>query len=124
MPFTIHIYHHAVRDAETDRALERILGTLARLEQHLMSKLTDALDAAEAAAKADADAQNATMNLLAALSAQIADLKVNSTDAATIARIQALADATNQRAAALAAAVVANTPAAPQTDQPQPQPAG
>lgn len=76
-----------------------------------MTAVTDALDAAEAAAKADTDAENAVESLLTTLSKQISDLKTGS-DPATAARIQALADATSARAAQLAAAVTANTPAA------------
>lgn len=111
MRFDVHHFHHSARDAEIDRRLDLILGILIKME-HRMSDLTDKLDAAEAAAKADADAENAVMTLLTTLSAQIATLKNGVTDPAALARIQALADTTNQRAAALAAAVVANTPAA------------
>lgn len=111
MRFEVHHFHHSARDAEIDRRLDLILGILIKME-HRMSDLTDKLDAAEAAAKADADAETAAMNVIKTLADQIAALKTGVTDPAILARIQALTDATNQRAAALAAAVVAGTPAA------------
>lgn len=77
-----------------------------------MTAIDDVLTKAEAAAKADSDAENAAETLLTTLSAQIAALKQDGSDPATVARIQALADGLTAKAAALAAAVVANTPAA------------
>lgn len=78
----------------------------------IMSAITDSLDAAEAAAKANSDADDAAEALLVSISKAIADLKTNSTDPATVARITALATALHDRAAKLSAAVLANTPAA------------
>ncbi len=76
-----------------------------------MAAIDDVLAQAEAAARANSEADDAAEALLIAISKMIADLKAAGTDPATIARIQALADALNARAAQLAAAVVANTPA-------------
>ena len=78
-----------------------------------MSELTDALDRAEAAAKANSDADDAVESLLTTLAQQIAALQTSQTDPATVTRITALADAINNRASQLSAAVVAGTPAAP-----------
>lgn len=83
-----------------------------KLEKHIMSKLTDALDFAEQTAAEDAAADNAAKGLLENLSKMIADLKEGVVDPAAIARIEALAQGVRDRAAALSAAVVANTPAA------------
>ncbi len=76
-----------------------------------MAAIDDVMAQAEAAARANSEADDAAEALLIAISKMIADLKAAGTDPATIARIQALADALNARAAQLAAAVVANTPA-------------
>lgn len=95
--------------------LDRVLNLLHKVlykEDKIMGQLEDALTQAEAQAKANSDAEDAVEALLTALSAQIAALKTNTTDPATIARVQALSDALQARAAQLAAAVVANTPAA------------
>lgn len=77
-----------------------------------MTAIDDALTQAEAAAKSNSDAEDAVQTLLTTLSKQIADLKTAGTDPATVARITALSDSINARAAGLSAAVVANTPAA------------
>lgn len=92
--------------------LREMLGLIIDKENFLMSQLDDALTAAEASAKANTDAEDAVIALLGTLSTQIADLKAGTTDAATIARITALSDGLKAKADALAAAVVANTPAA------------
>jgi hypothetical protein len=89
-----------------------------KLEKIIMSKLTDALDFAESTAAEDAAADSAAMNLLTNLSTMIAELKQGVADPAAIARIEALAQGVRDRAAALAAAVVANTPLAPPAEQP------
>lgn len=73
-----------------------------------MASIQQALDAAEAAAKQNTDAEDAALGLLNNLSSQIAELRAGS-DPATAARIQALADALRAKAEALSAAVVANT---------------
>jgi len=71
-----------------------------------------ALDQAEAAAKANGDAADAAEALFVALAKMIEDLKVEGNiDPAVVARIEALASGLNARAAQLAAAVVAGTPA-------------
>ena len=99
--------------------LEAIRSHLHRIEQKIdanqetiMSALDDALTSAEAAAKQNSDAEDAVETLLTTLSSQIAALKTAGTDPATVARIQALSTALTAKASALAAAGVANTPAA------------
>src|SRR5512141_2252774 len=87
------------------------LGLIIEKENNIMSALTDALDQAEAAAKANSDADDAAEALLTTIAAMVNDLKNSQTDPATVDRITALAGALNDRAARLSAAVVANTPA-------------
>lgn len=92
--------------------LREMLSLVLRKEDMIMTIESDALDKAEAAAKANSDADDAAEKLLISISAMVADLKNHQTDPATATRIQALADALGQRSAQLSAAVVANTPAA------------
>jgi len=89
-----------------------MLSLVLEKEDLIMSIESDALDKAEAAAKANSDADDAAETLLLSISAMIADLKDHQSDPATAARIAALSDAINARASKLSAAVVANTPAA------------
>jgi hypothetical protein len=120
--FGLHI-HHKIDPWQTAPAwaleLREMLSLLlVRTEiitgntETIMSALDDALTQAETAAKANSDAEDAVETLLTTLSTQIANLKTTGTDPATIARIQALATALTAKASTLAAAVVANTPAA------------
>jgi hypothetical protein len=88
-----------------------IQNTLNRMEIK-MAAIDDALAAAEAAAKSNEDAEDAVIALLTTLSDQIKTLAAGSTDPAVTARIQALADGLKAKSDALAAAIVANTPAA------------
>jgi len=82
------------------------------MDWEIMSAIDDVLAQAEAAAQENSDAEDAAMSLLVALAKAIADLKAAGTDPATLARIQALSDTLKAKAAQLAAAVVAGTPAA------------
>lgn len=91
--------------------LREMLSLVLRKEDLIMSIESDALDKAEAAAKANSDADDAAENLLLSISGMVADLKNHQTDPATAQRIVALSDAINQRASKLSAAVIANTPA-------------
>jgi type IV secretory pathway TrbF-like protein len=90
-----------------------MLSLITRNEEIIMSLETDALDQAEAAAKANSDADDAAEKLLITLSGMVADLKNSTTDPAVVARITALATAIGTRAGQLSSAVVAGTPAAP-----------
>lgn len=92
--------------------LRQMLSLVLQKEDQIMTAESDALDQAEAAAKANSDADDAAEQLLTTIAAMVADLKNHQSDPATAARITALSDAINQRAAKLSAAVVANTPAA------------
>jgi len=78
-----------------------------------MALIDDVLTQAEAAAKANTDAEDAAITLLQTLSQMVANLQAGGTDPATIARIQALSAALNAKASALGAAIVTDTPAAP-----------
>lgn len=79
-----------------------------------MSKLTDALDAAEAAAQANSNAEDAGTTLLQTLSGMVTQLQTETTDPATVDRINALAGALNTRSTAFGLAIAANTPASTQ----------
>lgn len=89
-----------------------MLALVLEREELIMSALDDALAQAEAAAKANSDADDSAEQLLISISKMIADLKAAGTDPATLARINALSTALTTRASQLSAAVVANTPAA------------
>lgn len=109
--------HHHCDDPWEDAppwaiALRDMLGIIIGNEEIIMAAIDDALAQAEAAAKANSDADDAAEALLITISKMIADLKAAGTDPATLARIQALSTALSGRAAQLSAAVVANTPAA------------
>lgn len=99
-----------------DRKLDRMIDMIGQVrtkEDKIMSAITDAVDKMEAAAAANSNADDAAEAMLITLSQQIADLKLGTSDPATIARIEALADAVNARASHLAAAITAVPPAAP-----------
>lgn len=89
--------------ADIQRRLQRIENK----ENQIMSVVTDQLDALEANAKAINGADDAAEAAFTKLAQMIADLKTNSTDPATAARIQAVSDELKARAAKLAAAVAA-----------------
>ena len=108
----IDIHHHFDGDRSALEAIHRKLDQILNRETIIMSELTDALDKIEASAAANSAADDAAEQLLKQLSEQIAALKTQTTDPATVARITALADNLNARAAQLGAAVVANTPSA------------
>lgn len=110
-----HIHIHIEPDYEVHRLLHVILNKLGLVldkEDIIMGQLEDQLTQAEAAAKANSDADDSAEQLLIKLSAMIADLKTQTTDPATVARITALSTALNARASQLGTAVAANTPAA------------
>jgi len=100
------------RIERTQQQHSLILSALNRGVTKLMSDLSDAIDAAEAAATADADANNAAANLLTQLNDMLKAAIANGTPAEQVARVRAFTEALNQRSADLASAVVANTPAA------------
>ncbi len=86
---------------------DRIIGLLHQvlnMETEVMSQLDDALTAAEAAAKTTVDQEDVIIGILTVVTKLINDLKAGTTDPATVARIQALADALNAKTPALAAA--------------------
>ena len=112
----IDIFHHFMPDSMVLSRLDDIedkMDLILEKETTIMSLETDALDQAEAAAKANSAADDSAEQLLVTISKMVADLKANASDPTTIARITALATAISSRAAQLGAAVVTNTPAAP-----------
>lgn len=70
----------------------------------------------QADVEANTSATQSAATLLGGLSQEIANLKTTQTDPATAAAIDALAAKVEENTASLAAAVTANTPAAPQGD--------
>lgn len=110
-----HHYYHHVDFSQIESLLREVLQKLDLVlsnQEIIMAQIDDELAAAEAAAKANSDADDAAEALLVTISKMVADLKANATDPATITRIQALSAAISSRASQLSAAVVANTPAA------------
>lgn len=97
--------------------------TLFEGELEIMSQLTDALDFAEQTAAADADADNAAMMLIARLGQLVIDATAGGNDPALVARVRAIGEGMKSRADALAAAVVAGSPAAVPVPEP-PVPGG
>lgn len=93
-------------------AINKKLNLILHKEDAIMSVVTDALDQAEAAAAANSAADDSAEALLVTLTGLITNLSNSQTDPATAARITALSSAISDRTARLAAAVVANTPAA------------
>jgi hexokinase len=106
----IDIYHHfdpAPGVLDRLEVLVTKLGLIVQGEEKLMSEITDALDKAEAAAKANSEADDSAEQLITTLSGLVAQLKTQTTDPATATRINALADALTARAAQLGTAVAA-----------------
>jgi hypothetical protein len=75
--------------------------------------LADSIATLTASVAAETTVNASVVTLLQTLSAEVAALKANVTDPATIAQIDALAATIDQQTKALADAVAANTPAAP-----------
>jgi len=105
----IHIYLHGTQDQALLRDMNAKLGLILQNQETIMATVTESLDRAEAAAKANTDAEDSIIIVLSALRADIAALKAAGTDPATAARIEALAAALEGRKNVLAAAAVANT---------------
>ncbi len=93
--------HELSRNEKLDEIL-RLLHLLVKGEKIIMADLT----ALEAAVKANTDAEDSALTLITTIAAELAASKTDP------AKVQALANKLNASAAALAAAVVANTPAA------------
>ena len=111
----IDVHLHIEPGSEVSDRLDDIankLDLILNKEDEIMSIETDALDQAEAAATANAQADDSAEQLLITLSKMVADLKTSTTDPAVVARITALANAISGRAKQLGDAVAANTPAA------------
>ncbi len=125
----MHFYHHdndpwknappwALEVKAQLFEIRAMLVLVLQKENMIMSAESDALDQAEAAAKANSAADDSAEALLVTISQMIRDLQQNQTDPATAARINALATALNGRSSQLAAAVVANTPTTTTTTPP------
>jgi hypothetical protein len=108
MDLTIHVYHHfesSLDSGRADRKLDQILAqlnVLGRQETTIMADLTDLT----AKVQATTDAEQSAILLINGIAAQ---LKTAGTDPAALA---ALGESLKTNSDALAAAVVANTPAA------------
>lgn len=100
------------RLARIEQQQAEILRVLQRTEREVIVAYEAELAAAEAAAKANSDAEDSAEALFKTLADLVAALKAAGTDPATAKRITDLTAALNARAAQLAAAVVAGTPAA------------
>jgi hypothetical protein len=96
--------------------------TLFEGELEIMSQLTDALDFAESKAADDANADHAAMELIKKLGQLVIDSAQGGTDPALVARVKAIGEGMKSRADALAAAVVAGTPAEVPVPEPAPVP--
>ena len=101
MSIRIDVYHHLKDDDEILRLLRQILQEVIKMTVELDDLTADVTDI-----ETQADSIIALCN---GLSAQLAAAKEDP------AAIQALADSLKAKAAAIAAAVVANTPAVPPT---------
>lgn len=100
----------ALRDLLIDRAahdkLDEILRQLERINERETLMSAD-LTALEAAVQANTDAEQSAIALINGIAAELAAAKTDP------AKVQSLADKLTASAAALSAAVLANTPAAP-----------
>lgn len=101
MAFDIHVYFHNVADPQ-------VLAALAKLSQQMEKVMTD-LTALTAEVARNTTVDQSAITLLQGLAAQIESLKTDP------AALQSLADSLRGSSDALAAAVAANTPAAPPT---------
>jgi hypothetical protein len=109
----IHVYHHILLPAEMsvgiqDR-LDKLLGFLQenmKQEEEIMQEFEDL----KAAVAAETEVTQAAVTLIDGLAAKLDALK----DAPTPEAVQALVNELNADKAVLAAAVAANTPAAPE----------
>jgi len=109
---TINVNMH---DPQVETLLRDVLSKLGLIignQETIMATVAENLDAAEAAAKANTDAEDSMIVVLNAVRSEVAALKAAGTDPTTAARIEALATALAARTPVLAAAAVANTPAA------------
>jgi hexokinase len=97
----IHLHHHHSDGDKLDQILVLLQTVLGKVDQ-MASDLTDLTTQVQA----ETDAETSAITLLTTLSADIASLKNDPV------AIQALSDKLKANAATLAAAVVANTPAA------------
>lgn len=89
--------------------LRKTLAVITTKEDKIMSAVTDALDDLEKNTAAIDGAEDSAEAAFTRLAAMIADLKTNTTDPATAARIQAVSTELAARAAKLGVAV-GNTP--------------
>lgn len=117
LEITVNVFLHPCSDSEK---LEQILQQLNRLtkatqqEESQLSDLTDAIDALEQKTSAESNQITAGEGLLSQISQLYKDaLAAGGDQAAIVARIQAVNAAVDAKTSEFAAAIVANTPAAP-----------
>ena len=107
----IDVYIHADDHDPVTTTLGKVVAALQKVEHH-MSALTDKIDELADKVAQNTTAEQSAITLLNGLSAIIADLKNGLTDQAALDKIAALETAVDAAKSDLAAAVVANTPAA------------
>ena len=90
-----------------EKKLDNVTTNLSRMERAAMAQYDAELTALEAQAQANADIEDSAAQTLAAVSELVAQLKQQSTDPATAARITALASALKSHGDGLGAAVAA-----------------
>jgi hypothetical protein len=100
----IHLYIHVDPEPGDDRDQERVINAVNKLGEMIMA----ALDDLKAAVTKDTDAENSAITLLQGLKTKL-DAAIAAGDPAAL---KALSDQLGTNTTALAAAVVANTPAA------------
>lgn len=108
----VHIHMHSPQVETLLREVLAKLGLIIGNQETIMATVAENLAAAEAAAKANSDAEDSMIGILNAVRSEVAALKAAGTDPATAARIEALATALAARTPVLAAAAVAGTSAA------------
>jgi|SRR5882757_4866039 len=116
MELTIHVYLHpgplgSSADQKLD-AIFRAVAALAAKETSMNADVSAKLDDLRQKVAAETAVNQGAVTLLNGLSAQIAALRSTTTDPTVLAAIDDLAAGVSQQTADLAAAVIANTPAA------------
>lgn len=110
------VYHHFSRD---DNKLDQILAMLTKLTQMGQQELTkmavidDAVTALNAKVTAEGDVITSAETLLTNLSQMLKDALAGGVSQATIDQVNSIAASIDAKSSELAAAVAANTPAAP-----------
>lgn len=108
----VHVHVHGTSDPATVQKLDAILRQLGIINQKETQMAAD-LTALKAAVQADTEVDQSAITLMTGLTAKIQELINASGNTVDPAELQGIVDGINATKDALAAAVVANTPAAP-----------